>query len=33
MDKSQGYIMEYMTVPEMREALSKTRTAILPMGW
>jgi len=32
MDKSQGYIMEYMTVPEMREALSKTRTAILPMG-
>ncbi|NPV07098.1 MAG: creatininase family protein [Anaerolineae bacterium] len=29
---NQGYIMEFMTVREMREALSKTRTVILPMG-
>ncbi len=29
---NQGYIMEFMTVREMREALEKTRTVILPMG-
>lgn len=32
MTQNQGYIMENMTVPEMREALSKTQTVILPMG-
>jgi len=33
MEKSdQGYIMEFMTVREMEEALTKTRTVILPMG-
>lgn len=28
----QGYIMEFMTVREMEEALSKTKTVILPLG-
>ena len=30
--QNQGYIMEFMTVREMEEALKKTRTVILPMG-
>lgn len=30
--QSDGYIMEFMTVREMEEALKKTRTVILPMG-
>jgi creatinine amidohydrolase len=29
---AQGWIMEFMTVQEMREALRETRTAILPIG-
>jgi len=29
---NQGYIMEFMTVREMEEALENTRTVILPMG-
>ena len=28
----QGYIMEFMTVRDMKEALAKTQTVILPMG-
>jgi creatinine amidohydrolase len=30
--QNQGYIMEFMTVREMEEALQKTHTVILPMG-
>jgi len=30
--RNQGYIMEFMTVREMEEALKKTQTIILPMG-
>lgn len=32
MSQSEGYIMQYMTVEEMREALKQTKTAILPVG-
>jgi creatinine amidohydrolase len=30
--KHDGYIMQYMTVEEMRDALTQTKTAILPVG-
>jgi len=30
--QNQGYIMEFMTVREMEEALRKTRTVVLPVG-
>jgi creatinine amidohydrolase len=32
MSQSDGYIMQYMTVEEVREALKQTKTAILPVG-
>jgi creatinine amidohydrolase len=32
MAASQGYIMQYMTLEEVREALKQTRTAIVPVG-